>query len=111
VADVPRVLLHQVEQDPLKRGRGLARPPLARLADVGQVVRGDDRRAHGGLHVEVGEQGLQRLGRPDIPALVPPVGPRVLDVSARETPLQPAPLHVTQVLEQLERSPAGRQPA
>ena len=60
---MPRVLLHQVEQDPLKRGRGLARPPLARLADVGQVVRGDDRRAHGGLHVEVGEQGVELHGR------------------------------------------------
>ena len=42
LADVPGVLLHEVEQHPLERRGRLARPALARLADLVEVVALDD---------------------------------------------------------------------
>jgi len=111
VTGVAGVLLYQVEQDPVQRGRLLARPALAGRADVGQVVRHDDLRAYRGLRVQVGQQRRQRLGRAYVPALVLVVRPWVIDGTASETPLEPAAFHMAQVLDQIKRSPAGREPA
>jgi hypothetical protein len=46
-----------------------------------------------------------------VPAIALAVGPRVTDVTALEAPLEPAQLDIAQVLDQLERGPAGRQAA
>src|SRR5512146_1588089 len=98
VAQVPRVLLEHVEEHPFQRGRVLAAPPLARLAHVGQVVRADDGRGPAGLRVQPGKQLVQGDLVRHVPAAVALVGPRVADVAALEPPLQPAPLHVDQVV-------------
>jgi hypothetical protein len=108
---VAGVLLDQVEQDPLKyRGPGFV-PPFARLADVSKIM---------GLHYgpaarRLGVQGrhklLKRLIGGHIPAAIPVVAPRVGDRAAFEAPLQPPQLVMGNMLEQLDRRPAGRQPA
>src|ERR1039457_4201807 len=54
MTDMTRVLLQQVEQDPLKRRRIGAVPPLARLADLSQIM---------GLHDGPGPRGLGVQGR------------------------------------------------
>jgi hypothetical protein len=108
---VPGVLLEQVEQDPLQGGRVGAVPAVAGLAHVGQVVGLDDGPAPRGLGGQVSQQAGQRLVRADGPAVAVGVGPWFADDAALEAPLQPAQLDVAQVLGQLERRPAGRQPA
>jgi hypothetical protein len=111
VAEVPGVLLHEVEQDPLEGGRVRAVPALAGLAHLVQRVSLDDGPAARGLRVQVGQQRGGRLVRADGPAAVLLVTPRIADVAALEAPLQPAQLDVAQVLDQFERRPAGWQPA
>ena len=54
VADVPGVLLKQVEQDPLKGGRVGAVPPLTGLAHLIEPVRHDDGPAPRTLGAQVG---------------------------------------------------------
>jgi hypothetical protein len=108
VAQVPGVLLEQVEQHALEGGRLRARPALAGLADLGQLVALDDGRAARRLFGVRRQQVVQGLGRRDVPAAVALVTPRVADGAAFEAPLQPAPLHVGQVPEQFQRRPARR---
>src|SRR5262245_65078444 len=62
VADVAGVLLKQVEQDPLERRRIGPVPPVARLADVGQIMGLDDGPGPRGLGAESRPQVLQGLG-------------------------------------------------
>jgi hypothetical protein len=111
VAQVPGVLLEQVEQDSFQGGRVGAVPALAGLAHVVQVVGLDDGPGPPGLIQQVSQQGGQGLVRADMPPAALGVGPRIVDVAALEAPLEPAQLDVAQVLGQLERRPAGRQPA
>jgi hypothetical protein len=47
----------------------------------------------------------------DVPAAIPVVGPRITDIAALESPLQPAQPVVGDMLQQLDRRPARRQPA
>jgi hypothetical protein len=54
VADVPGVLLKQVEQDPLEGGRVGAIPPLTGLAYLIELVGLDDGPASHGLGAQVG---------------------------------------------------------
>src|SRR5215467_9886217 len=98
VAEVPGVLLEQVEQDPLQRRRLVTIPAFARLAGLGEVVRLDDCRAPPGLVSQRGDQVIQGLVRGDIPASVLAVAPRLGYVLALETPLQPAHLDVLEML-------------
>jgi hypothetical protein len=81
------------------------------LAHLEQVVRLDDGPALAGLREQVIKQGGERLIGADGPAIAVAVTPRVADVTALEAPYEPAQLDVAQVLDQLERRPAGRQPA
>jgi hypothetical protein len=111
LANVARVLLEQVEQDPFERRRIGAIPPLAGLADVGEIMGADDNPGPFGLGVEVRDQAIHGLVGGDIPAVIPGIGPRLGDVTALEAPVEPAHLDVPEVLEQLDRCPAGRQPA
>jgi hypothetical protein len=111
VAQVPGVLLEQVEQHALQRGRLRARPALAGLADLGQLVALDDGRAARRLFGVRRQQVIQGLVRRDVPAAVALVAPRVADGAAFEAPLQPAPLDVDQVPEQFQRRPARRHDA
>src|SRR3984957_6853312 len=109
LADVPGVLLDEVEQDPLERRGRLARPALARLADLVEVVARDDRGAARCLGVELGQQAVEGLVRPDVPAVIALVAPRGGHRAAPEPPLQPPQLDVAEVLDQLKRCPTGRQ--
>jgi hypothetical protein len=68
VAEVPRVLLDQVEQNPLERRRGAAVPPVAGLAEVGEVMRLDDGPGVGRLRVQRGDQPDGSRLRPSSPA-------------------------------------------
>jgi hypothetical protein len=111
VADVPRVLLQQVKQHALQRRRIRAVPALARLPDVGEIVRLDDRTAAVSLLTQAGQQCVQRFFRADVPPSVPLFGPWVVYNAPLEAPLEPAEFDEAQVLDQLERGPAGRQPA
>ena len=108
---MPGVLLEQVEQDPLQGRRVGAVPAVAGLADLGQVVGLDDGPAPPGLIAQVIQEAGERLVRTHVPAIAIAVGPRVADVMALEAPLEPAQLDIAQVLDQLERGPAGQQPA
>src|ERR1700759_4319344 len=69
VADVPGVLLKQVEQDPLEGRRVGAVPPLAGLAYLIEPVRLDDGPAPRTLGAQVGEQRGGGLLQPDGPAV------------------------------------------
>jgi hypothetical protein len=112
VAHVPGVLLEQVEQDPFQGRRvGTVVPAVAGLAGLVEIVGLDDRSGPRGLVAQAGQEAGQGLLGPDRPAAVLVIGPRVGEVAALETPLEPAQLDVAQVLEQLQRRPAGRQPA
>ena len=111
VTQVPGVLLEQVEQDPLQGRRVGADPAFTGLAHLGQIVGGDDGPAPRGLAGQVGQEAGQRLVRADGPAVAVAIAPRVADVAALESPLQPAQLDVAQVLGQLQRRPAGRESA
>jgi hypothetical protein len=111
VAEVPGVLLEQVEQDPFQGGGVGAVPAVAGLAGVVEVVGLDDLAGASGLLAQAGQEAGQGLVGPDMPAAVFLVRPRVGEVAALEAPLEPAQLDVAQVLEQLKRRPAGRQGA
>jgi hypothetical protein len=100
-----------MEQDPFQGGRVGVAPAVARLAGLVQVVGFDDGPGARGLLVQAGQQGLAGLPGPDMPAAVLVIGPRVVEGAALEAPLQPAQLDVAQVLGQLQRRPAGGQPA
>src|SRR5690349_24932355 len=100
VADVPGVLLEQVEQDPLEGGRVGAVPPLTGLAHLVEPVRLDDGPAPRTLGAQVGQQRGGGFLRPDRPAVTLAVTPRVTDVASLETPFQPAQPDVAQVLDQ-----------
>jgi hypothetical protein len=108
---VPGVLLEQVEQDPFQRRRVGAAPAVAGLTPLVQVVRLDDDAGPPGLVVQVGQQAGQGLLGFDVPAALFLIGPRVGEGTALEAPLEPAQLDVAQVLGQLKRRPARRQPA
>jgi hypothetical protein len=108
---VPGVLLEQVEQDPLQGGRVGAVPAVTGLAHLVEVVGFDDGAGPAGLVGQAGQEAGQGLAGTDRPAAVLAVGPGVGEVAALEAPLEPAQLDVAQVLEQLQRRPAGRQPA
>jgi len=108
---VAGVLLEEVEQDPLQGGGRCAVPAVAGLAHLVEVVPGDDRGAAFRLGVQRGEEALQGLVWRHVPAVVGVIAPRVGDGAAFEAPLKPAQLDVRQVLEQLKRRPAGRDPA
>jgi predicted RNA-binding Zn-ribbon protein involved in translation (DUF1610 family) len=111
VAEVPGVLLEQVEQDPLQ-GRGVgAGPAVAGFADLAEIVGFDDGAGPPGLVEQVGHEAGQGLLGPGRPAAVGAVAPRVSDRAALEAPLEPAQLDIAQVLGQLQRRPAGREPA
>src|SRR5215471_18678030 len=86
VPEVAGVLLHQMEQDTLQRRGRFAAPPLARPADVVQVVGFDDRPAAPRLFGQLAEQVIEGLRRADVPAVVPPVAPGVTDVATLEPP-------------------------
>jgi hypothetical protein len=109
VADVPGVLLHEVEQDPLQRRGRLAGPAVARLAHLVEVVALDDGAAARCLGVQLGQQAVEGLVRPDVPAVIALVAPRVGHRAALEPPLQPPQLDVGEVLDKLKRRPPGRQ--
>jgi hypothetical protein len=111
VADVPGVLLKQVEQDPFQRRGVGAVPAVAGLAGLVQIVGLNDGAGPRGLIAQVSQEAGQGLPGTYLPAAVLLVGPRVGDGAALEAPLEPAKLHVAQVLDQLERRPAGGQPA
>jgi hypothetical protein len=81
------------------------------LAHLVEVVGFDDGAGPAGLVGQAGQEAGQGLVGLDRPAAVLAVGPGVGEVSALEAPLEPAQLDVAQVLEQLQRRPAGRQPA
>ena len=108
---MPGVLLEQVEQDPLQ-GRGVgASPAVAGLPDLVETVGLHDGTGPPGLVEQVGHEAGQGLLRADGPAVAVAVAPRVGELAALEAPLEPAQLDVAQVLDQLQRRPAGRQPA
>jgi hypothetical protein len=111
LAQVPGVLLNQVEQDPFQGRRVGAAPAVAGLGPVVQVVGLDDGAGPPGLVVQVDQQAGQALLGSDVPATVLVISPRVGEDTALEAPLEPAQLDVAQVLGQLQRRPAGRQPA
>jgi tetratricopeptide (TPR) repeat protein len=100
------VLLDEVEQDPLERGRRFAVPPVAGLPGLGEVVALDDRAAAASPAGQRGEQLIEGLIRRDMPTAVPLVAPGVADRAPLEAPLQPAELDVREVLEELQRRPA-----
>jgi hypothetical protein len=108
---VPGVFLHEVEQDPVQcRGR-LPIPPFAGLSGVAEVVGFDDRRAARRLLGQFTKQVVERLLRRHVPPSVTPIGPGICHLAALEPPLEPAQLDEGQVFEQLQRRPAGREPA
>ena len=101
----------QVEQDPLQ-GRGRrAVPALARLAHLVKVVPGDHR-----ARCAPPGPAARRAGRPGSHPAPRASGRRGWSPHgsatgpALESPLKPAQLDVGEVLEQLKRRPAGRQP-
>jgi hypothetical protein len=100
-----------VEQDPFQRRGVGAVPAVAGLADLVEIVGLDDGAGPRGLVEQVGQQAGQGLLGTDVPVTVLLVAPRVSDGAALEAPLEPAQLDVAQVLDQLERRPAGGQPA
>jgi hypothetical protein len=111
MTQVPGVLLDQVEQDPFQ-GRGVgAVPAVAGFPDLVEVVGLHDGAGPPGLIEQVGHEAGQGLLGSDRPAAISTIGPRVGDLAALEAPLEPAQLHVPQVLGQLERRPAGGEPA
>jgi hypothetical protein len=111
VTQVPGVLLEQVEQDPFQ-GRGVgAVPALAGFPGRIEIVGLDDGAGPTGLVEQVGQEAGQGFLGPDGPAAIGVIGPWVGEGAALEAPLEPAQLDVAQVLGQLERCPAGRQPA
>src|SRR6204780_3599645 len=99
-----------MEQDPIKcRGPGFV-PPVARLADVSKVMGFHDGPAACRLSVQRRHKLLKRLVGAPIPAAIPGVAPWLGDRAAFEAPLQPPQLVMGNMLEQLDRRPAGRQP-
>jgi hypothetical protein len=70
VADVTRVLLQQVEQDPLKSRRIAPVPTVARLAEVSKVMGFDDGPGPRRLGLQCRDQLWERLLRIDVPAAV-----------------------------------------
>ena len=86
-------------------GRRPTARPAGRLV---KVVRGDHRRLRAACAVNAASKLIQGLIRRDVPAVLPLVAPRVGDVAALESPLKPAQLDEGEVLEQLNRGPAGR---
>ena len=108
---MPGVLLEQVQQDPLQ-GRGVGTgPAVAGFPGFVETVGFDDGAGPPGLIEQVGHEAGQGLPRADGPAVAIAVTPRVGELAAFEAPLEPAQLDVAQVLDQLQRRPAGRQPA
>jgi len=101
----------QVEQDPLKCRRPGCVPPIARLANVSKVMGFHDGPAACRLSVQRRHKLFERLAGSHVPAAIPVLAPRVGDRAAFEAPLQPAQLVMGNMLEQLDRRPAGRQPA
>jgi hypothetical protein len=61
--------------------------------------------------VQLRDQAIYGLVGADVPPVIAGIGPHVGNVTAREAPVEPAHLHVAEVLEQIDRCPAGRQPA
>ena len=108
---MPGVLLDQVEQDPLQ-GRGIgARPAVAGFPDLVEIVGFDDGAGPSGLVEQAGQEAGQGLPGPGRPAAAGAIAPRIRDGAALEAPFEPAQLDVAQVLGQLQRRPAGREPA
>ena len=103
VADVPGVLLDQVQEHALQGGGWVAGPPLPRLADLVEAVPAGDPRRGSATLAQRGTKVRGLLLGADVPAAVPGFAPRVPDVAALEPPLQPAQLDVRQVLDQGQR--------
>ena len=108
---MPGVFLEQVQQDPFQGCRVGAIPAVAGFADLAEVVGFDNGAGPPGLVLQCGQEGDQGLVPADGPAAALLVSPRVGEVAALEAPLEPAQLDIAQVLDQLERRPAGRQGA
>jgi len=70
VSDVPRVLLQEMEHDPLESGRGGAFPTLSWPPDVGQLVRPHDSRGDGSPRLRSTHQVRPVLRVGDVPATV-----------------------------------------
>src|SRR5215213_5661153 len=97
VADVPGVLLHDVEQDRDERRRRLAGgEPAAGRGVVEQVVRRDDVGRTPAADVERFEEVVERTVGGPSPAPVLVV-PRIVDLLTEESPHEPAALHVDEV--------------
>ena len=105
---MPRVLLDEVQEHPFEGGRWLTLPAGAGLTDIVQTVRLDDRVAASSLRAEGGEEVVERLRVSDEPAPVAAVGPRLGNDRTLESPFEPALLDMRQVLQELNRCPAGR---
>ena len=112
VAEVAGILLEQMEQDPLERGRGaVAWPPVTGPASLAEVMRLDDGPGAGGLRTQRSSQPFETLAGGDMPVAVAIVAPGFGDIAALEAPLQPAQLDVGAMVEQFGRCPARRHPA
>src|SRR3954447_2790379 len=111
MADMPRILLHQVQQHPFECCRRLTVPARARSSDIGEGMRRDDSVTASGLLAESQQQVGEGLGVVHEPAPIAGVCPRVSDRGAFESPLEPAPLDKSEVLQQLYWRPGRWQPA
>ncbi len=70
VSGMPRVLLQEMEQDPLESGRCGALLTISWPPDVGQLVRPHDRRGDVSLRLQGTHQVLPVLGVEYVPATV-----------------------------------------
>src|SRR6185295_16362426 len=108
---MPGVLLYEVKQHPLQRRRVRAVPSRAGRTRRRELVVLYHRAGMSALRSQRGDEVLASLLGRDIPSVLALITPRIADVAALKSPLDPAQFDVAQVLEQFQWSPSGRQPA
>ena len=106
-----RVFLHEVQEHAVEGGRAGAVPAVAWASDVGQVVRQDNLPGTPSLFGKGGGKAGQGFVVRHVPSALAVIAPWIRDRGAGEPPLEPPQFYVTQMLDELERRPAGRKAA
>ena len=93
VPEVAGVLLNEMEQDAFQRRWIVTVPAETGFADLGEIVRLDNRSAAPGLRVKRGAEVLERLLGCDVPTVAAVVAPRIGDRKAFEAPFDSVAAH------------------